>query len=127
MADRVVITCTKEALVDVLPCLTCASETELDIIWLYLWMRFWRLDPSEDLFTLIGDSACLTCMSEREIKQAKIAVWYQFLYAGGYLDIQSTEELFDDLKCMNCMTPQQIRAAVLWLVCGFLSDILLEV
>lgn len=113
------IRCTPEALVDVYPCLNCASDSQLDMMWMWLWAYFGNYDLPDDIDELQELGKCLKCLSPRQIKQAKLLLFANFL------DVSQLEmnEIFDSIKCLPCMQPQQIRAITLALICDFFGDL----
>lgn len=109
--------CTAAGLANANVCLQCASDSELDMLWLYLWAYFAGLDLSTDLDTLMERGRGLVSLSDKQIKEAKIALFANFLG----VDDLTLAELLDEVKCLPCAEPKVIRAATLWLICEFLT------
>lgn len=111
------IACNPAALVNAIPCLKCASETELDMVWLYLWAYFGGYDLSTDLDAIMAKGVPYMALADRQMKEAKVALFAELL---GVTDM-TLQEIMADLKCLPCASPKLVRAATLSLICDFLS------
>lgn len=109
--------CSAAGLANANPCLQCASDSELDMLWFYLWAYFGGYDLSTDLNTLLARGRGLEQLSDKQVKEAKIALFANFLGLG---DV-TMAEILEDVKCLPCVEPKVVRAATLSLICQFLT------
>lgn len=113
------IACTPAALVNETPCLACASETQLDMVWLWLWATFGGFDLSTDLDEVMALGVPFMSLADRQMKEAKVALFWHFLRGLRGLDDLTLQEIMNDLKCLPCASPKLVRAATLALICDF--------
>lgn len=111
------IACNPAALVNDIPCLKCASETELDMIWLFLWSYVQGYDLSADFDTIMAMGVPYMALADRQMKEAKVALFADFLN----LDSITMADMLNDMKCLPCASPKLIRAATLALICQFFN------
>ena len=100
---------TPETVLGETPCLECLSLSQLKQVEMYLFGVAAGYSFPTQVSTLIQDSACWTCTDERRQYIARIIALSNNLHAvlpSGVADI------IDDIKCLECMSPDQIRAAL---------------
>lgn len=111
--------CTPQALAEIAPCFRCLSETQLRMVFMFLWAILDGYDLPEDLDQLVEDSKCFTCLSQKQILEQKVAILADFLGATDLLSGQ--ESVIEDMRCFPCLSQRQIDAAILFLICDFLT------
>lgn len=106
--------CTPANLMDTYPCLKCMSKSDLRLmlLWLMTYLSSYDLSEAGALDQLLEDSACFTCLSDKQRLQAMVAV------IGDAFGKEFTSETFlADTKCLRCLKPGQVDAAIVYLLC----------
>lgn len=94
-----------------IPCLACLSEKDLQAVLLYILSTQTDYSLPDDLKTLIQDSSCVACFSKKEMLQTIISA-----LANEFVTGETIPEIRDSMKCLQCATPQQIQAAITYLI-----------
>jgi hypothetical protein len=108
-----VTSCAPAALLAKLSCLKCLSESELNKVFvLALAAGTDNYTLPDNLNTLLENSACFTCLSDKQLLQALVSA-----YVEDNLPELTIEEIRERIKCLNCATPKQVKAAMVYLTC----------
>lgn len=110
--------CEAATTLNLLPCLECASDSQLDILWLFLWAYFMYYDFPEDIDEVLAKGVEYQNVSDTDLKRIKVALFAEFLR----FEPGEAVEALDDIKCLLCVEPKLIRAATLALICEFFAD-----
>lgn len=92
------------------PCLSCLSEHELMAV-LVLALAQKNDTYANNLPKLMTDSVCYTCMSKKQLLEAFTA-----MVVNQALNGKTTSQLVALTKCIRCAKPQQLRAALVYLI-----------
>lgn len=99
---------------ETIPCLQCVSDSQLEMLRLYLWAALVGYTLPDDLQDILDASACNTCLSKTQMKRGELA-----MMAHAVAEIVDLPTVVDAAKCLPCVQPQQIQAAVNWLECQY--------
>lgn len=103
-------TCTPSELIDTNPCFQCLSEKELLAVLVFVFVTANQSNIAQALV----DSACFTCMSKKQMLQAVVSI-----LANTYLSGQTIDEIKQEMKCLECASDNQLRAALLQQFCAY--------
>lgn len=106
-------TCTPSSLLDSVPCLKCLSEKELLAGILSIFLE----EADEDADTALKEAACFNCMSRKQMLEGLTVLLGNNLL-GEDFDPASLAAKFN---CLRCTSDQQLLAAILYMLCGYLN------
>lgn len=104
------LTCTPSELIAANPCFQCLSDKELYAVIAMAFATVNRKTISEALV----DSACFTCMSKRQMLEALVTI-----LANTYLSGMTIDQIKEQMKCLECASDSQLRAAALQQFCAY--------
>lgn len=107
-------TCTPSELIATNPCFECLSEKELLAVLVFVFVTANRSNIAQALV----DSACFTCMSKKQMLQSLVS-----LLANTYLSGQTIDQIKEEMKCLECASDNQLRAALLQQFCTYWESI----
>lgn len=107
--------CTSNELVHLYPCTQCLSEHQLKAVIVLAFATF----LGEEITDVLDCSACLTCMSKHQMLEAITSVlgeaWLSEFAGLTTADVQAL------IKCLLCATPDQLNAAITYLICVYIK------
>ena len=92
------------------PCLICLSEHDLLAI-IVVALAQASQTYADDTALLLKDSVCYTCLSKKQM-----LVGFTAMVANQGLNGLTQSEIMEKIKCLQCASPQQLRAAFLYLI-----------
>lgn len=108
--------CTPAQRLATTPCLSCLSDSELDIAFVVALAASAGYTLPSGTAQMIQDASCFTCLSDKQLKRA---------LASAYLEKQAPgitmAQLKDRMKCLACSNPKQIKALMAFLTCKALG------
>lgn len=94
------------------PCFACLSELQLMMVLLIT--LNWYEEVYETTEEMLQDSACFTCLSDKQMLQGVVSSLVTIAARYGY----TAEQAIEDIKCLQCATPKQVKAAIAKLMCS---------
>lgn len=95
------------------PCLNCLSESQLEMLLLYMWAYVWSLEDS--IVDLLSNATDGQNISRSDFLRMEIAIMARSLLS----DDVTVNDLIDDVKCLPCARSDVIRATILKLKCEY--------
>ena len=114
------LTCTPAGLLEIEPCLRCASEKQLksviaQVLCLIVGSGRNECDPA----TLIAQYKCYECMSDHQMLEAIAAM----LIAWAQANIELEDfHVLEDIACTSCLSPKQTMAIIIGLLCDGVNN-----
>lgn len=110
------LVCTPKKRMDTFPCLSCLSDSELNIAFVVLLAISAGYTLPSGTNQMLQDAACYNCLSDKRLFQALVSA-----YAEKYAPTLTLTELKNRMKCLACANPKQIKALTAFLTCKALS------
>lgn len=106
------ITCNKDIL-KLGPCLQCLSYQELLGVLVYVLSIQAGYSLPNDTNRLMRDSACIACLTDKDLLISLITSFAAPVFSSS----TTTAQVRNATKCLLCANPQQLKAAIAFLVC----------
>jgi len=117
--------CNSTELLALIPCFECLSETQLLAIKARIMCQINGRGADCDPATMRDEASCLVCFSDRHLMILEIALLYALAVERGDREAVTPEELADEVKCLVCLPPHDLKAIFEKQLCDWFTALVL--